>query len=56
MGTVSLGLALAGYGIAQRLGSTPEKALRWGVIGNLLHSSDEIAAALALSRGASNIR
>ncbi len=56
VGTVSLGLALGGYGIAQRLGSTPEKALRWGVIGNLLHSSDEIAAALALSRGASNIR
>lgn len=56
VGLASLGLALGGYGVAQRLGSTPESALRWGIVGNLLHSSDEIAAALALTRGASKIR
>jgi len=55
VGVISMGMAYGGYRIAQRLGSTPEMAQRWGALGSVLHSSDEIAATLALIRGASRV-
>lgn len=55
VGVISLGLAYGGYRIGQSLGKTPEMAQRWGALGSVLHSSDEIAAALALFRGASRV-
>jgi hypothetical protein len=55
VGVISLGMAYGGYRIAQRLGSTPEMAQRWGALGSVLHSSDEIAATLAVIRGATRV-
>jgi hypothetical protein len=55
VGVISLGLAYGGYRLAQRFGSTPEMAQRWGALGSVLHSPDEIAATLALIRGASRV-
>lgn len=55
VGVISLGLAYGGYRIAGHLGKTPEMAQRWGALGSVLHSSDEIAAVLSVMRGASRV-
>ncbi|HKX12358.1 MAG TPA: hypothetical protein VJP40_04330 [bacterium] len=55
VGVISLGMAYGGYRVAQSLGKTPEMAQRWGALGSVLHSSDEIAATLAVIRGASRV-
>lgn len=55
VGVISLGLAYGGYRVAQHLGKTPEMAQRWGALGSVLHSSDEIAAVLAIFRGATRV-
>lgn len=56
VGLVSLGLAYGGIRLGKYLGRNPQSAMRLGLMGNLLHSPDEIAAAVALIQGISKIR
>ncbi|MFO1518322.1 MAG: hypothetical protein U1F57_01445 [bacterium] len=55
VGVVSFTLSVAGVKLGQRFSDTA-MAHRFGLMGNLLHSTDEIAAALSLSRGANSVK
>jgi len=51
VGALSLFMTYGGIKLGERFSQNPNVALRWGLVGNLLHSTDEIALGLAIFQG-----